>query len=242
MGGLHSGHTSLLDIARKECDRLVVSVFVNPLQFGEGEDLAVYPRDPEGDAEKCRAHGVDLYFAPEDFYPEDFSTRIVPSGVSEGLCGKSRPGHFEGVATVVARLFGLVQPHVAVFGQKDYQQLLVIRRMVRDLALPVEVLGAPLVREADGLAMSSRNVRLSDDDRRRALSLSAALEAMARSGERDVQSLLALGQSVLDVDRLDYLEVVDARDLVPLEFIDRPARILVAAWIASVRLIDNWAL
>ena len=244
MGALHRGHVSLMELARPRCDRLVVSIFVNPLQFGEGEDLAVYPRDPEGDAAACAGAGVDLLFMPAagSFYPADFSTSVAVSGLSEGLCGGGRPGHFEGVTTVVARLFGLVQPSLAVFGEKDYQQLAVIRRMVRDLALPITVLGGPLVRDEDGLALSSRNAYLSAAERRRALSLHRALEAMAASGERDVAALLALGRAALDVDRLDYLEVVHAESLRPLRRVEGPARALVAAWIGRTRLIDNVAI
>jgi len=245
MGFLHRGHTSLMDIARARCDRLVVSIFVNPLQFAAGEDLDAYPRDPEGDAAKCAARGCDLLFVPDAFYPPDFSTAVTVSGLTGGLCGRDRPTHFQGVTAVVARLFGLTQADVAVFGEKDYQQLAVIRRMVRDLAMPVEVVGGPLVRDDDGVALSSRNAYLSAADRGRARSLRAALEAMAAAaaaGESSVEALLALGRGRLDVDRLDYLEVVDAETLEPLTTLDRPARALVAAVVGHPRLLDNLAL
>ena len=242
MGFLHAGHTSLMDIARQRCDRLVVSIYVNPLQFDPGEDLAVYPRDPEGDSAKCQAHGADLLFMPSELYPSDFSTVVRVDGVSSGLCAEARPNHFQGVTTVVARLFGVVQPSLAVFGEKDYQQLAVIRRMVRDLAMPIEIVGGPLVRDRDGIALSSRNKYLGPQDRQRALSLSRALRAMRDSGLREVPALVELGRSVLDVDRLDYLEVRDAENLQPLQVVDRPARALVAAVVGKPRLLDNLAL
>ncbi len=245
MGYLHRGHTSLMDLARPRCDALVVSIYVNPLQFGPGEDLDRYPRDPEGDARKCAEHGADVLFMPPDLYAPGHATTVHVAGLTEGLCGAHRPGHFDGVTTVVARLFGLVKPHLAVFGEKDYQQLATVRRMVEDLAMDVEVVGAPLVRDADGLALSSRNAYLSPAERARALSLSRALRAMreaAEAGEREAAALVAAGRARLDVDRLDYLEVRDARDLRPVEVIEAPARALVAAWIGRTRLIDNMPL
>jgi len=245
MGFLHRGHTSLFALARPRCDWLVASIFVNPLQFGPTEDLARYPRDPEGDAAKARAEGVDLLFTPTALYHRDHSTRVVVDQVSDGLCGASRPTHFEGVATVVARLFGVVQPHVAVFGEKDYQQLQLIRRMARDLALPVEVIGGPLVRDADGLALSSRNAYLSREQRARALSLHQALDAMAEAvaaGTRDAADLLELGRGRIQADSLDYLEIRDATDLHPLNRVDGPARGFVAATYGGTRLIDNRSL
>ncbi|MDP6935320.1 MAG: pantoate--beta-alanine ligase [Myxococcota bacterium] len=239
MGFLHAGHVSLFELARPLCDWLVGSIYVNPLQFGPDEDLGRYPRDPEGDAASCASAGVDMLFVPPELYAPDHSTRVVVDHVTRGLCGEARPGHFEGVATVVARLFGLVQPSVAVFGEKDYQQLVVIRRMVRDLAMPIEIVGAPLVRDADGLALSSRNAYLSDTDRTRALSLNRALRAMRDCGKKDVAQVLALGRSILDVDRVDYLSVVDAENLEPKAIVDGSARALVAAWVGGTRLIDN---
>jgi pantoate--beta-alanine ligase len=246
MGFLHAGHTSLMDLARARCDWLVASIYVNPLQFGPTEDLAQYPRDPEGDADKCIAHGVDALLMPSDLYAPDHKTRVRVADLTAGLCGSDRPTHFEGVTTVVARLFGIVQPHVAVFGEKDFQQLCVIRRMTRDLAMPVEVVGGPLVRDDDGVALSSRNKYLTPDQRVRARSLHRALQAMAAAaagGERSVGRLVALGQARLDVDALDYLEVRDADDLTPVAVLeDRPARAFVAARVGRPRLIDNLAL
>ena len=243
MGFLHRGHTSLMDIARARCDWLVVSIFVNPLQFGPAEDLDQYPRDPEGDARKCREHGVDAILKPSDLYAPGHSTRVNVAGISEGLCGADRPTHFEGVTTVVARLFGLVQPHVAVFGEKDFQQLATIRRMVRDLAMPIEVVGGPLVRDADGIALSSRNAYLSPGERSRACSIHRALRAMAgasSNGERDVATLLEIGRAQLDVDELDYLEIRTEDDLAPLTHLDdQPARAFAAARVGRPRLIDN---
>jgi len=242
MGYLHEGHTSLMTIARERCDWLVASIYVNPLQFGAGEDLDRYPRDLEGDAHKCEKAGVDLIFAPDTLYADDHSTTIAVDELTTGLCGASRPGHFNGVTTVVARLFGLVQPHVAVFGEKDYQQLAVIRRMVRDLAMPIEVVGGPLIRDDDGMALSSRNAYLSPEARLRGRSLSQAMFAMqrlAREGETSAELILAAGQQALQVDRLDYLQVVDAHTLAPIAVLDRPARAMVAAWMGGTRLIDN---
>lgn len=249
MGFLHAGHTSLMDLARQHCDVLVASIFVNPTQFAPGEDLDHYPRDPEGDAAKCKAHGVDLLFSPTDFYPPGFVTSVRVAELTERLCGVDRPEHFGGVTSVVARLFGVVQPSVAVFGEKDYQQLSVIRRMVRDLALPVEILGGGLVRESDGLAMSSRNVNLSARDRVRALSLSSSLSALkaeVAAGERDVDALLARARARVDCDKLEYLEIRDGEDLALLTGLRTPARAFVAARYgdpkSGTRLIDNLSL
>ncbi|MEC7240995.1 MAG: pantoate--beta-alanine ligase [Myxococcota bacterium] len=241
MGFLHDGHLSLMRIARQRCDKLVVSIFVNPLQFGPNEDLETYPRDEEGDAEKCASVGVDALFLPNALYPPGHQTRVTVTGLTNVLCGASRPGHFEGVTTVVARLFGLVQPHVAVFGEKDYQQLAVIRRMTRDLALPVEVVGGPLVRDKDGLALSSRNAYLSAADRERALTLHRALDCIADSTAPTVAQRIEEARAMLQVDALDYLEVLDAESLEPLERLDRPARAFVAARVGNTRLIDNKA-
>lgn len=245
MGYLHDGHASLMRALRPRCDALVASIFVNPLQFGANEDLSTYPRDLARDLSCCEAEGVDAVFAPgASMYPEGFVTQVTVSELTEGLCGATRPTHFAGVTTVVARLFGLSRCDVAIFGEKDWQQLQVLRRMARDLGLPVEILGAPIVREADGLAMSSRNTYLSPTDRSRAVSLSRALAAMAaarQAGERRVAALQAVGRGVLDVDRVDYLEIVD-EDLRPLDLVDGPARALVAAVLGRTRLIDNLAL
>ncbi len=245
MGFLHRGHTSLMDLARPLCDKLVVSIYVNPLQFGPTEDLDRYPRDPIGDSEKCEAHGTDVLFMPEALYPPGHATRVNVQGITSGLCGADRPTHFEGVTTVVARLFGLVQPNIAVFGEKDYQQLATIRRMTLDLALPVHIVGGPLVRDDDGVALSSRNKYLTPQERERARTLSGSLRAIiaaVEAGERCVEVLLALGRSVVDADELDYLDIRAADDLAPLTTIDRPARVFGAAKYRSTRLIDNMAL
>lgn len=242
MGFLHDGHLSLMDLMRSRVDDLVVSIYVNPLQFGPTEDLDRYPRDPEGDLAKCASSGVDALFVPAVMYPHGFQTSVAVHEVTRGLDGAARPGHFEGVATVVARLFGITRCDEACFGEKDWQQLTVIRRMVQDLAMPVEVVAGPLIRDHDGLALSSRNKYLSAEDRRRALTLSRALFGMARSelsGQPDVAALIAQGKAALDVDRLDYLAIVDADTLEPLDVVDRPARGLVAAFVGATRLIDN---
>lgn len=247
MGFLHAGHTSLMEMLRPSVNWLVVSIFVNPLQFGPNEDLDRYPRDPEGDAAKCRGAGTDVLFMPgsaADFYPDGFCTSVSVHDLTDMLCGASRPGHFDGVTTVVARLFGVVRCHEAAFGEKDYQQLTVIRRMVRDLALPVRIVPGTLVRDADGLALSSRNKYLGPDERQRALTLHRALGAMAEAAQPgdDAERLLALGRSQITADRLDYLQLVDAESLRPLQVLDRPARALVAAFYGSTRLIDNAAI
>lgn len=242
MGFLHEGHASLMRRLRPEVDVLVTSIYVNPLQFGPNEDLDRYPRDPEGDADLCASLGVDALFMPPELYPPGFSTSVTVSGLTDGLCAAKRPGHFDGVTTVVTRLFGLTRCDVACFGEKDYQQLAVIRRMVRDLALPVEIVGAPLVRDADGLALSSRNKYLSLLDRERGLSLHQALFALREAvtaGEKDVATLVEAGRARVQADRIDYFEVVDADSLEPLVTIDRPARALVAAFFGNTRLIDN---
>ncbi len=242
MGYLHSGHASLIDIAGNHADRVVVSIYVNPLQFGPDEDLDRYPRDPEGDLATCERHGAHAIFMPASLYQPGFCTNVSVSGLTGGLCGAHRPGHFDGVTTVVARLFGIVRPHIAVFGEKDYQQLAVVRRMTLDLALGVEIIPGPLVRDHDGLALSSRNRYLSAEERRRGLSLSRALRAMVSASTSDVAELKRIGSEQLEVDRLDYLEVVCASSLAPLAKLDRPARAVVAGFVGSTRLIDGMAL
>ena len=239
MGFLHDGHLSLMELARERCDHLVVSIYVNPLQFGPNEDLDRYPQDPAGDAAKCEHTGVDTLFLPPDLYDSDHSTTVSVEGLTTGLCGESRPGHFDGVTTVVARLFGIVQPHIAVFGEKDYQQLAVIRRMVRDLCMAIEVVGGPLIRDHDGLALSSRNKYLNADARKRALTLHQALFAMRDATSTSTHERLSVGREILAADTIDYLAIVDPDSLEPLEEINGPARALVAAWIDNTRLIDN---
>jgi pantoate--beta-alanine ligase len=242
MGFLHQGHLSLMEQARTMCDHLVVSIYVNPLQFGPDEDLDRYPSDPEGDAAKCASVGVDTLFLPPSLYEPDHSTTISVADLGVGLCGANRPGHFDGVTTVVSRLFGLVQPSIAVFGEKDYQQLAIIRRMVRDLSMSVEIVGGTLVRDQDGLALSSRNTYLSPEMRTRALTLHKALYAMRDATSSSISERLATGRAILDVDTLDYLEIVDADSLTSLKEINGPARALVAGWIGKTRLIDNIAI
>ncbi|MGB0639243.1 MAG: pantoate--beta-alanine ligase [Myxococcota bacterium] len=242
MGFLHEGHLSLMEKARSMCDHLVVSIYVNPLQFGPTEDLDRYPSDPEGDANKCTSKGVDTLFLPPNLYDPNHSTTVSVEGLSTGLCGANRPGHFDGVTTVVARLFGLVQPSIAVFGEKDYQQLAVIRRMVRDLGMPIDIVGGSLIRDVDGLALSSRNTYLTPDLRQRALTLHQALYAMRDAETKQASERLATGRAILDVDKLDYLEIVDPESLIPVEEITGPARALVAGWIGKTRLIDNVAI
>jgi len=249
MGALHGGHQALLAEGRRRADKLVLSIFVNPLQFGPQEDLAKYPRDLPGDLAKAAREGCDLAFVPEpaSMYAPGFQTFVDVRDVSQGLCGERRPGHFLGVATVVCKLFNLVRPHVAIFGEKDFQQLMVLRRMVIDLNMPVEMVGLPTVREPDGLAMSSRNAYLSPADRQRAVALISGLrtaKALAEKGERRVSALLSAARERMTpcVDRLDYLEVRAADDLKPLETLDRPAVMLVAAFVGGTRLIDNMRL
>ncbi len=244
MGYLHEGHLSLVREARARADVVVASIFVNPIQFGPNEDLARYPRDEAGDSAKLRGAGCDVLYLPEAMYADDFSTHVEVGGPSAGLCGDRRPGHFRGVATVVAKLFHLVAPDVAVFGQKDYQQLAVLRRMVRDLDFDVEIVGCPIVREPDGLAMSSRNAYLSAEDRPRALALSQGLEAAARAmsaGERSPRRLEAIARAPLEAAnlRVDYVEARDAMSLAPIEEPQGPIVIAVAAFVGATRLIDN---
>jgi len=250
MGALHAGHFSLLERARPGCDQVVLSIFVNPLQFGAHEDLGRYPRDLDADLARLQGHGCDLVFAPtaDEMYAPDRSTRIDVGTLGDGLCGRSRPGHFQGVATVVAKLFNLVQPQVAVFGQKDAQQAVILNRMVRDLDWPVEMRVAPIVRDPDGLALSSRNVYLSVGERREALLLHESLHvarAAVVAGERRVESILdamrrhlATGPEV----RLDYVEVVDPADLQVRVRLEGRCLIAIAAYVGATRLIDNWVL
>jgi pantoate--beta-alanine ligase len=248
MGYLHQGHVSLLDEGRKRGDVLVLSIFVNPKQFGPNEDLARYPRDLDGDLAKAQSAGVDAVYLPgaEAMYPEGYQTSVEVEQLQQGLCGASRPGHFRGVATVVLKLFNAVQPHVALFGAKDYQQLQIIKRMVRDLDLAIEVIGLPIVREPDGLAMSSRNAYLSIQERQSALSLSRGLRAAHdafATGERSAPVLVQVARAELEAAtgvRLDYLELRDAESLRLLDGqIMRPAVLAVAAFVGSTRLIDN---
>lgn len=247
MGALHEGHLSLIRAARKACDVVVVSIFVNPTQFGPTEDYAAYPRDFEADATRCRAAGVDILFCPstEEMYPSGFQTFVQVEKLRQGLCGPFRPGHFRGVATVVLKLFQIVQPHQAFFGQKDYQQSRIIQQMVQDLALPLRVRVLPTAREADGLAMSSRNAYLNREERQAATILYRALrrgEGCIQQGERSSE---VVRKKILDLIRqepsvrLEYLAIVDPENLREVKEIAGPTLIALAAWIGKTRLIDN---
>lgn len=248
MGYLHEGHQSLIARAARENDRVVVSVFVNPIQFGPSEDLESYPRDFERDCTLCEKTGADLVFHPEasEMYAENFCTYVDMDRLTKGLCGASRPVHFRGVCTVVSKLFHIVTPDRAYFGQKDAQQLAVIKRMVRDLSMDVEIVGCPIIREPDGLAKSSRNTYLSPQERRAAVVLSRALaegrKALAE-GERSAQAITGIIRGVLESEPLaqpEYVELVDWETLEPVETADRPVLAAIAVRIGTTRLIDNF--
>ena len=248
MGNLHDGHLSLVRLAKTRADVVVVSIFVNPTQFGPNEDFAAYPRTFEADRALCEREGVDLIFHPSvpDMYPAGASVSVIETSLSRTLCGAARPGHFAGVCTVVAKLFNLVLPHVAVFGEKDAQQLRIIRRMVRDLRFPVEIVAGPTAREADGLARSSRNQYLTAEQRPQAVCLRRALDEAERrfaAGERDPAALVAAMRAVVaraPAAKIDYVEIVDDETLQPLAGpIARPALAALAVWVGQPRLIDN---
>ena len=247
MGALHEGHLSLVRAAKSKCDVVVASIFVNPTQFGPNEDFSKYPRTFERDCELLKNEGVDLLFAPsvEEMYPKGAVTWVTVEGLSDKLDGRSRPGHFRGVTTVVSKLFHIVEPNVAFFGQKDAVQLVLIRRMVHDLNMPVEVVGCPIVRESDGLAMSSRNAYLNAEERKSALVLYRSLQEIKKrfeSGERDNAKLLLAGMEIFKQEpgvRLDYLEIVDPETLDPLTTINGEALVALAAYVGTTRLIDN---
>lgn len=247
MGYLHQGHLSLMRKAREECDVVVVSVFVNPTQFGPSEDFDRYPRDPDGDRIKCESAGVDILFMPDtqDMYPDGPAVHVTVEGLSDIYEGAVRPGHFRGVATIVAKLFNIVRPHRAYFGQKDFQQCVVIKRMVAGLNMDVEVIVMPTVREPDGLAMSSRNVYLSEEERRAALSLYNALsfgESLIRSGEKDLERIKQEMRAIILKEKgtvIDYIEIADPDTLLPLEMASDRMVLLVAVRIGRTRLIDN---
>ncbi|KIH75823.1 pantothenate synthetase [Geoalkalibacter ferrihydriticus] len=247
MGYLHEGHLSLLRAARATGDILVLSIFVNPAQFGAGEDFDSYPRDLSRDAELARASGTNWLFAPPvgAMYPQGYGTWVNVEGITSTLCGASRPGHFQGVTTVVCKLINIVQPHVAFFGRKDFQQLAVIRRMSTDLNLPVEVRGLPIVREADGLAMSSRNVNLSPAQRQQALALYAAIRAassMVRGGERDSLRVIQAVRKRIEQEpeaAIDYVQICHEQTLADCDVVHRHAVLLLAVRIGATRLIDN---
>ena len=241
MGAFHEGHLSLMRGARERCDVVVVSLFVNPTQFDRHDDLDAYPRDEARDAALAEAQGVDVLFAPgpQEVYPEGFATTVHVAGVTETLEGAHRPGHFDGVATVVTKLFGMVQPDVAYFGRKDAQQAAMIRRLVRDLDLPVEIDVRPTVREPDGLAMSSRNARLRPEERERAASLSRALRAVEAAAGEGMEAALDAGRAELAGVELEYLAAVDPTTFQPAETLEGEVLVAVAARVGAVRLIDN---
>jgi len=250
MGYLHEGHLALMRAAREEGDVLVISIFVNPIQFGPHEDYERYPRDTERDLRLAESVNVDVVFAPEvkEMYPDGFQTIVDVTELSKPLCGKSRPGHFKGVATVVTKLFNIVKPHIAVFGEKDFQQLVIIRRMVKDLNMDVRIIGHPIVREDDGLAMSSRNVYLSPEERKVALRLSQSLKKARRlvaQSVLDAQEILKTVISHLCQDgalRLDYAELRDTETLEEVSVVNKPTLLAIAAFVGKTRLIDNCVL
>ena len=247
MGALHDGHLSLVRAARASCDVVVASIFVNPTQFGPTEDLAKYPRSFERDRDLLEQEGVDVIFAPsvEEMYPAGAVTWVTVEGLSEKLDGRSRPGHFRGVTTIVSKLFHIVEPDTAFFGQKDAAQVAIIRRMVRDLNLPVEIVVCPIVREPDGLALSSRNAYLDPEQRKKALVLHRSLmrvQEAIRSGEKQSRKLIEVGRTEFANEpslRLDYFDIVDSETLDSVENVSRGALVAVAAYVGSTRLIDN---
>lgn len=248
MGYLHEGHVSLIERAKKDNDRVVISIFVNPIQFGPNEDLASYPRNIERDFKICEAAGGDLIFNPsaEEMYFDDFATFVDVSNLTEGLCGEKRPGHFKGVCTVVSKLFNIVMPHRAYFGEKDAQQLAVIKRMVRDLNMELEIVPCPIIREEDGLAKSSRNTYLSSEEREAALVLSRALNLAKESlsqGQRNGEKIKALIIEEISKEplaRIDYIEVVDSLSLQRVSVIEKDILVAIAVFIGKTRLIDNF--
>lgn len=248
MGYLHEGHKSLIDAARRENDRVVVSIFVNPMQFGPSEDFDSYPRDLDKDAKLCEDAGVDLIFHPdaEEMYTEGFCSYVDMNGLTTELCGKSRPTHFRGVQTVVLKLFNIVTPDKAYFGQKDAQQLAVIKRMVTDLNVGTEIVGCPIVREADGLAKSSRNTYLNEEERKAALILHKSLKAgkaLVESGETDAEAVKAAITSEIETEplaKIDYVDVVDFDTISKVEKIEGSVLVAIAVYIGKTRLIDNF--
>lgn len=248
MGYLHEGHQSLIKKAVEENDRVVVSVFVNPIQFAPNEDLETYPRDLEADKRLCDSKGADLIFhpTPDEMYPDGFSTHIQMDNLTKELCGKTRPTHFGGVCTVVGKLFNIVQPDKAYFGQKDAQQLAIIKRMVRDLNFDIEIVGCPIIREPDGLAKSSRNTYLNADERKAALILSKAIklgEELVADGERNAQTVIKAMTDKINTEplaRIDYVNVVDALSIEPLDVVKGEVLVAIAVYIGKTRLIDNF--
>ncbi|MGB3177159.1 MAG: pantoate--beta-alanine ligase [Albidovulum sp.] len=248
MGALHAGHMSLIEAAKAGSDRVIATIFVNPAQFNNPSDLENYPRTEQSDAELLAAQGVDVLFAPapDEVYPDGFVTNVSVARLTEGYCGSTRPGHFDGVATVVTKLFLMSGADRAYFGEKDWQQVQIVRRLAMDLNIPIEVVGCATVRERDGLALSSRNVRLTPEDRPKAPALHAAMTGAAaamRTGTPVRVALEAADQAIraAGFGAIDYLDLCDAATLAPMEVLDRPARLLAAAWLGEVRLIDNIA-
>lgn len=247
MGFLHSGHLSLLKEGRKRGEKLVLSIFVNPTQFGQGEDFEDYPRDLKQDSQLAEQAGVDVIFTPEakGMYPSGYATYIDVEGITDTLCGASRPGHFRGVCTVVTKLFNIVQPHNAIFGNKDFQQLAVIRRMALDLNLPVEIIGMPIFREVDGLAMSSRNVYLNDDQRRQALVLSQSIQRareMVAAGQTECAEIINSLRGTIEHQpdaRVDYIQICHQLSLKDQVNVDTDSVLLLAVFVGHTRLIDN---
>ena len=247
MGYLHEGHLSLVRAAKKHTDVVVMSIFVNPLQFGPTEDFEKYPRDLKHDEALASGAGVDVIFSPvvADMYPQGYATHVNVEGLTSALCGSQRPGHFKGVTTVIAKLFNIVKPTVAYFGQKDAQQAAVIRKMTQDLNMDIEIKVMPIIRERDGLAMSSRNIYLSEDERREALVLSQSLEkaaALVKSGEKDAKKIVKMIRELLlqkPLVKIDYISVVDVKNICELTTISGEALIALAAFVGKTRLIDN---
>ena len=247
MGFLHQGHIELLKVGRANGDRLIMTIFVNPTQFGPHEDYEKYPRDTEGDLDKARSTGVDAVFMPtvEEMYPDGFQSTVAVNTITQYLCGKSRPGHFAGVTIVVAKLFNITKPHLAIFGEKDYQQLAVIKQMVSDLNMDIEIIGIPTVREQDGLAMSSRNKYLSPEERKSALSLKKGLDlakAMARDGEKDSVTIKNVVKELIlthPFTTIDYVTICDPEKLTDIENVNGPSLLALAVKVGKARLIDN---
>jgi pantoate--beta-alanine ligase len=247
MGFLHEGHLSLIDKAREYADEVIVSIFVNPTQFGEGEDYKEYPRDEKKDLKLLKGKGVDAVFIPEssEMYPENFKTFCEVEDISKKYCGRSRPGHFRGVFTVVLKLFNITQPDVAVFGEKDYQQFIIIKTMTKDLNLPIKVIPSPIIREKDGLAISSRNIYLKSEERKEAAVIYESLimaREMVEEGKYRVEFLKKKMNELIKSKkhaRVDYIEFVDPRTLETVDKVENPTRILMAVWIGKARLIDN---
>lgn len=250
MGFLHQGHLALMEKGRRMADHTIVSIFVNPIQFGPSEDLSAYPRDEARDLEQTAKLGVDAVFIPDaqEMYPDGFQTTIALQALPDHLCGLSRPGHFDGVATVVAKLLGIVKPHMAIFGEKDYQQLMVVRQMVKDLEMDVEIVGVPIVREVDGLAMSSRNMYLAEDQRQAACSLHRALKnslRMVKEGETGADIIIENAAAAIRAQRgteIDYIAICDPATLDAVGLIDRPVLMALAVKVGRARLIDNMIL